>query len=257
MKETILFGRLGNKQQDIQYFKQYLPINVKTIVEPFGGTFAVTRIFYNDDKYKKIVNDTDEQIFEIYKNPEKYNKLKVKLNDIALNNKNEKGQVDFIKFNKAVDTDKTIMKDSMFNYWIKERVIRGYNIKTLKNPDSSEMVKIMKKINFKNDDYLKVINKFKTNKDTFIFIDPPYLFSDNGQYASQADKEGQDMTDMIIHLLNIMNDTKTKAKIMLIINDLKIIRMLYGKLVKGSYEKIYQMSKKKDKHLIIMNYDNI
>jgi site-specific DNA-adenine methylase len=45
MKESILFGRLGNKQQDIQFFKKYLPLDVKTIVEPFGGTFAITRLF--------------------------------------------------------------------------------------------------------------------------------------------------------------------------------------------------------------------
>ncbi len=252
MKESILFGRLGNKQQDIQFFKKYLPLDVKTIVEPFGGTFAITRLFQTDDKYKKIVNDNDDVIFKIYKNADKYNKLKIKLNDIALKNKKD-GYVDFIKFNEAVDKDKTILKDDLYNYWRKEKIIKGSFVNTVNNPDSSELVNFMKKINFLNDDYLNIINKYKVKKDTFIFLDPPYLFSDNGQYQKQSGDDS-DMTDMIIHILNIMNDKKTKAKIMLIINDLKIIRMLYGDLVKDSYAKTYGFSHKKEKHLIIMNY---
>ena len=79
MKEQILFGRLGNKTNDIKYFKDLLPMDVKTVIEPFGGTFAVSRIVYNDDKYKKIVNDNDPQISEIYNNPDKYMELKIKL----------------------------------------------------------------------------------------------------------------------------------------------------------------------------------
>ena len=41
---------------------------------------------------------------------------------------------------------------------------------------------------------------------------------------------------------------------MIILNDLKITRILFKDFIKGSYEKIYQKSKKKCILLIITNY---
>ena len=69
-RQNILFGRFGNKTNDIKHFKHLLPLDVKIVVEPFGGTFAVTRIIYNDDKYVNYVNDNDETLYYIYKNSE-------------------------------------------------------------------------------------------------------------------------------------------------------------------------------------------
>lgn len=248
---NILFGRLGNKQQDLKHFETYLPVDVKYVVEPFGGTFAVSRLFYTDDKYKKFVNDTDPVIYEIYKNPEKYNKLKIALNAIAIKHLNSKGEVNFKKFIKEVD--ETIQPSNMLDYWKKERIVKNVIVKHVKNPSSTDQVSLMKKIKFSNDDYLKIIDKFSKKKDAFIFLDPPYLFSDNSQYSNQ-NGDDTDMSDMVINILNIMNDPKTKAKIMLIINDLKLVRMIYGDLVKSSYSKMYGISNKKVQHLIIMNY---
>jgi len=54
-KDIILFGRLGNKTTDIKHFRDLLPIDVKFVIEPFGGTFAVIRIIYGDKKYKKYI----------------------------------------------------------------------------------------------------------------------------------------------------------------------------------------------------------
>lgn len=251
-RDTILFGRMGNKQQDLKHFQSYLPTEgIKYVVEPFGGTFAISRLFYKEDKYKKYVNDTDPVIYEIYKNPEKYNKLKMSLNDIAVKHLNSKGEVEFKPFMKEME--ETIPASNMLEYWKREKICRGVMVKHVKNPDSSEQVSLMKKIKFSSDDYLKIINKFSKKEDAFIFLDPPYLFSDNGLYKSQSG-EDTDMSDMVIHILNIMNDPKTKAKMMLIINDLKLIRMIYGDLVKGSYSKTYGFSSRKEQHLIIMNY---
>ena len=35
-----IITRIGSKQNDIKFFKQYLPLDVKTVVEPFAGSFA-------------------------------------------------------------------------------------------------------------------------------------------------------------------------------------------------------------------------
>jgi hypothetical protein len=55
--------------------------------------------------------------------------------------------------------------------------------------------------------------------------------------------------------LNVLQNPLTKAKIMLIINDLKILRHLYKDFIKGDYDRVYQIGKRKEKHLIITNYD--
>lgn len=253
MKDCILFGRLGNKQNDIKHFKIFLPMDCKNVIEPFGGTFAVTRIVYKDDKYNKYVNDNDEILFKIYQNPLEYAELSNKLNDYAKECLNEYGKVIFNKFMEKVNADKLI-DESLLEYWKNEKIIRGQMVKYRKSSSFDKMIELMKKINFSCDNYLDIINKFKNDKSSFIFLDPPYLFSDNSSYSKQKRKDGEDMTDMIIDILKIMKDKKTKCKILLIINDMKMLRTLYGNLVKGSYEKLYQLGKRKNNHLIIANY---
>ena len=88
----------------------------------------------------------------------------------------------------------------------------------------------------------------------FFFLDPPYLFSDNSHYSQQQRKEGSDMTHIIYEIFEILQDKTTKAKIMMIMNDMKIIRYIFKDFVKGEYEKIYQIGKRKSIHLIITNY---
>ena len=51
-----IFGILGNKENDIKYFFEYLPWDKNIIVEAFGGSYSVIRCVYYDDKYIKVVN---------------------------------------------------------------------------------------------------------------------------------------------------------------------------------------------------------
>lgn len=54
---------LGNKSGDYKDIEPYLPDNVKTVVEPFAGTFATSRLhYYNWKKYKVHVNDISPSI---------------------------------------------------------------------------------------------------------------------------------------------------------------------------------------------------
>jgi len=251
-KQTILFGRMGNKTNDIKHFKHLLPMNIKNVVEPFGGSFAVTRIIYSEEKYKKFVNDNDEILYHIYKNPDKYAKMSRELNEIAKNTINENGNVIHKKFiSKIQDND---YDEKFLDYWKTEKIIKGRIIKTTKNVNYSEFIKCMKSIIFSCKDYKDIVNEFKTNKDTFIFLDPPYLFSDNSQYSVQKRKEGMDMTHILYEVQEIFNDKTTKAKIMMIINDMKIIRYMFNKFIKCEYERIYQLGKRKSIHLVITNY---
>ncbi len=66
MGKSHLIARIGSKTNDIKYFNHLLPLDVKKVVEPFGGSFAVIRDVYTDNKYKKYVNDNDEILNHIY-----------------------------------------------------------------------------------------------------------------------------------------------------------------------------------------------
>ena len=255
---AFLFGRLGNKKLDIKYFKEYLPFeNINTVVEPFGGSFAVIRLCYNDDKYKKIVNDIDKYMNAIYNNPERYSEIKIYLNNLALECKNNKGLTlynnDFIKKFENNDIFTNELDKTLIEYYKQEKIIRRNMITYTKTKiDNTNNIALMKKITFTNIDYLDVINKYKNDDKSFIFLDPPYMFSDNSHYASQVCDS--DMTDILVRIKEIFYNPETKCKIMLIINDLKIIRWLFDGFIKGDYIKKYGLSRNVSKHLIICNY---
>ena len=49
MVKTInIIRRIGSKQNDLKHFKHLLPLDVETVVEPFGGSFAVIKFVYKD-----------------------------------------------------------------------------------------------------------------------------------------------------------------------------------------------------------------
>ena len=60
---------MGSKTNDIKYFKNLLPMDVENVIEPFGGSFAVIRTIYNNDKYNKFINDNDPDLFYVYQHP--------------------------------------------------------------------------------------------------------------------------------------------------------------------------------------------
>ena len=62
-----------------------------------------------------------------------------------------------------------------------------------------------------------------------------------------------DNTEMVPKIYEFM--LTCKCKVLLIINDLEIIRYIFKNFVKGGYNKIYQIGKKRSRHLIICNYE--
>lgn len=252
----LLFGRLGNKEKDIKHFKHLLPTeNIKNIVEPFGGSFAVIRKVFNDtEKYNLFVNDNDDVLIEIFKNPKKYADLCKKMNDIASTCLTENGIVDHRIFEKKVNESDIDQKNELFCFWKREKIVKRRMVRYTKNFNVDANIKLMGKINFSFDDYMKVLEKFKKDKNTFIFIDPPYLYSDNSNYSQQRRKSGQDMTDIVYKLFEFIKDKKTKAKVMIVINSNHLIRWIYKDYIKMEYEKKYGLSGRIEKHAVICNY---
>lgn len=258
VKNLSIIGRLGNKTNDIKFFCMFFPdvTKIKNIIEPFGGSYAVSKYFYKNNKnLNYYVNDNDECLCSIYKNPEEYINI---LNDA------DNCYDELKKNNNIVDGKKVIQyienknyDDKMTKYFKDSKLIKGAMYKRPKNNDYSYDLNFMKIINFYNDDWEKFIKHYLYNNQNFIFLDPPYLFSNNSSYMSQRmdGKNGSsDNTDMIYKIYEIFINKKIKSKIMFIINDMKILRWLFKDFIKGEYEKIYQIGKRKEKHLIITNY---
>jgi len=61
--------RYGNKQKDLKYFIDYLPLDVNTVCEPFAGSFAVIRNVYDDPKYNIHINDIDKTYLDTLPTP--------------------------------------------------------------------------------------------------------------------------------------------------------------------------------------------
>ena len=60
------------------------------------------------------------------------------------------------------------------------------------------------------------------------------------------------MTAIILDTLELLKSAK--CKVMLIISKLNILEYLFKDFIKGEYSKIYAITKKGMKHLIITNY---
>ena len=249
MKEINVISRLGNKQNDIKYFKHFLPLDVKAVVEPFGGSFAVIKNIYKDmNKYELHINDTDPMLFYIYTHFNEYIEEITRLTKLHESHYiNQPTAREFLEYIKHLD-----INEHLKQYILKSKFIRGSMFKPTKSQVyNKQEINILENAKITNEDYKSILEHYKNDSQTFIFLDPPYLFSDNSGYFSQNDDT--DMTDIIVYILQYLRDCN--CKVMLVINKLKILEWLFKDYIKGEYDKIYQLSKKSMKHLIITNYE--
>jgi site-specific DNA-adenine methylase len=249
---TQIFGRLGNKTTDIKFFKDIIPLDVETVVEPFCGCCALSiHLFHDHNKYKYHFNDTDARLIDVIKDPEGYIAFKKDIqcqykSFLSDNNTTKLTTAKSLEWKQRVESI-----DNKFTYFFThEKFIRGNLFKDSNiNINGNDLV-IFKKAKITCDDYKKVFELYKDDDKAFLFLDPPYLFSNNSTYYSQS--EETDMTDIIITILEYLK--VAQCKVMLIINDLKILRYMFKDYIKGDYNRIYQIAKKSSRHLIITNY---
>ena len=234
VKEINIIRRLGSKQNDIKYFKHLLPIDCKIIVEPFGGSFAVSKFFYKDiEKYKFHINDLDDELFYLYKKYKTYIDVRQDLAERFNNTeKLNKGK----RFKDYIDN--LDVNDYIKSYILDNILIKSYIVPTIPNNNYCKPeFDILDNSIFTNSDYKIILEQYKDNKDAFLFLDPPYLFSDNSGYYPQ--NENHDMTCIIPYILEFLK--VSKCKVMLIINKLGILEYFFKDYIKEEYNKIYQI----------------
>lgn len=253
-----LGSRAGSKLHDIKYFLKYLPKDEKfdIVCEPFAGSFALIRKVYKNSNKKLHINDNDKNLIDsilfIRDNQKKVSKIIEKYNEIKENTayKDLKEKIE-----KYLNSDKSI-PDYFKNHIISSYKIRGFYKKI--PCDNNLFCNFLKKLEITCDDVTNIMKKYKDDERAFLFFDPPYLDSDNTNYKSMTKySNGKKLNDNTVFYISLLEYIQTaKCKIMIIVNNNAITRFLYKDYIKGNYDKIYQLTKNKNSHLIISNYAN-
>jgi hypothetical protein len=100
-------------------------------------------------------------------------------------------------------------------------------------------------ITFMNNDWYDVFKEYSNDEKTLIIIDPPYLLSYNMFY--------QDFNTNVYEFFSNNNIKHFKAKLVFILENNWIIKLLFQNVNTFIYDKEYQVSKKKTNHIIITN----
>lgn len=259
------FSYGGNKRSDIKFFKNAIKLDwIETIVEPFCGSCAFSHYCFKKLNFNKnyLMNDNDMFLINFLNTIK--NKSWIIFNDC----------INFLKENeKIINDDKNFFSKYIqlnknylifLNYWLHRCYIRRVGVLSVfykNNKLNLNDEKIKKyfdtlrkhdlffcndKINYTNDDYLITFEKFKNDENAFLFLDPPYLWSDNKFYywfngQTEDIMENNFIYDHTKIYIDILNFLKyCKCRVLLIINKNAINEYLFNGFVKDEYIKIYQ-----------------
>lgn len=260
----------GGKAREIKNFLSHIPNNFNRYIEPFVGGGAV---FWYLEPKSAIINDLNKNLIECYKSVKfDYNTISSELDELV---KNYSVDLHHTKFYELRDMfngirDREYSQGTLY-YYINKLVVSGlmrYNSKGYLNTPYSHNSTFSRKVLTKkhsdllqnteiyNLDYKSLFDLIKPNKDDFIFLDPPYVDTNNNVYGND-DKSIFDNNSQK-ELSEFFKSTS--AKCLLIINDCDIIQELYKNYIVDSYDKNYSINikgrqvTKGSKHLIIKNY---
>lgn len=240
------FSYFGNKRQEIDnIFSCITNYEVKYIVEPYCGScsFSYHMSLLHPQKYVYILNDNDKLLIElcnIVKDKQKLLDFEEKVNKIC-------SSIDKNIYN-------TMDKTTLEAYYIRNKIHtlrpglwkNGYKYKEIKIRDTPFCNFILnEKVIFSSNDGISVYEEYK-NKNSIIFLDPPYLLAYNDFYSKPNVNIYQHL-----YLNKIENES---SFIMLCLEWSWIIRLLFQNNKFITYDKKYSsQNKKKTIHAVITN----
>ena len=254
MKNHFIFSYAGNKRDEVEHIYKALENanslkDITHIIEPFAGSCAMSVYLsmMHPQKYKYILNDNNIFLIELYRIFQDNEKITDFINNI-----NSLCFVDDKFINK--ERYKEILKEkNCYTYYIEHKY---YNIRPAMYPMSERAP--TKKINY--DDIVKIpfikflqtenieiynldaleIVKLYNKKEMFLFLDPPYLSACNQFYQK---------TNINIYEW-FFNNKNVLLNACFVLENMWIIKLLFQGIKIIEYDKTYQISKKKTKHII-------
>ena len=256
-KNHFFFGYTGNKKDEVDEIINNIKFtDIENIVETFCGSSAISFHIWMKygDKFNYYLNDNSIKIIEIYNlfinhNLDHINDEIKKIID-KIDNKN-----DWINYYK--NGDNTIYKNLFFHKYSARGRLGFYPLgrgdlknKQIKPTQLQELfIKFIQApyVYITCDDWYNIFNIHKNNENSIIILDPPYMDSNNDFYLEKT-------INVYEYFYNNKIET-FKSHIYLILEDMWIIRMLFNNnKFLTSYNKKYEISKKKTKHTIIYNH---
>jgi site-specific DNA-adenine methylase len=242
----------GNKKDDYKHFKDDICYdNVKNIVEPFCGSSAISFQIWKDykDKFSYHLNDLDTKLYNIYKilKEQSIDHIFDKINDVKDTIKCKEDFEELCKkSNKTIYEYIFINKGSSFRYGrFHERALTKKIYKaTTEQRLFSEFLK-QDYVHISNEDYKISYDFHKNNKDTIIFLDPPYINGFNTAYKHRSTKCYEFLSE----------DIKNKQAIIFLPlekNDI-VLDMFKDSKIIIEWNKIYKITKKKVTMILISN----
>ncbi|WP_179198686.1 MULTISPECIES: DNA adenine methylase [Paenibacillus] len=248
---------VGGKRTEIKYFEKYIP-QFETYVEPFVGGGA---LFWNLMPEKAIINDINEDLINFYNvlatkkhellqilnsyvnTREFYSMIVNKLNNGDYKNNIEQAAI-FYYINKTCFSGKWRVNSSgKFNNTYGS--YKNNSFQTI----AEDCEKVLETTEIYNEDFKIIFDKVQFNKETFVFLDPPYLDCD-AMYT--ADQKFDDIYKYIVYFMNYTN-----CKVMLVVKSNDYLEKLFNNRIVDRYRINYRhnsTSKKMYDHLIITNY---
>lgn len=252
MKNHFFFGYSGNKRNEVVPICDVLDKSldsIDTIIEPFCGTSAVS--FYiamkHPKKYTYILNDNNPYLIELYKvakDENKFSSLIESLNNKVIN-------IDKQKYN--------ALEPSLTRFIIHNKIkrIRAglFPLNYKPKPELFNSLRDCPIVQFlRNEnvilscgDALTLFQTYKDSSNVLMFIDPPYINSDNTFYINPDCNIYEYLIDNNMDSMN--------AKLCMCLENSWIIRLLFkhNKMSK-EYDKSYDnASRRKTTHIIIHN----
>jgi hypothetical protein len=241
----------GNKRSEMPEIYKHLELNnIKNIVEPFGGTCAFSYYVWKNNKEKNInyyLNDNSVMTYGIYDfiKTNTVEEITQKINEnIKIINKDNYKEIlkkkdlsflEFIALNKHSRGTIRLYRETKKDFKLNKNQIEFITFIKLNN------------VIISNNDWAQIF-KNNNNDETLIFLDPPYILSYNLFY-NNLKKE-----DNVYEFFHINKLNTHKAKILLVLEKIWLNEILFKDFIKFEYDKLYQTSKRKSKHIIISNF---
>ena len=218
-----MISYIGGKSRMSKWICDFIPDNIETYIEVFGGAFWV---YVNGDVYQKpklkevIYNDFNRYMvnfFECCRTPEEFHEFMI---DLKAQDENL-----FYKFQKEIFKNQDISKIELGDFefgskysYIMTQVFSGLNAEKAKFIDlkgkykskfdsfrgrlvNPKFTKKLKKITkCENLSYDQIIKKYDSST-TYFYVDPPYWKTEN--YYSLHDFDVEDHKNLCLQLANI------------------------------------------------------
>jgi hypothetical protein len=254
MTNHFIFTYLGNKRNEFKYLDNVIDDidNYDTIIEPFCGSSAISfNIWLKYPNKKFVLNDSSDDLMKVYNliKTEDVETIQNRLLDIKKTINNDKDVFNMMYKDFKQSKDKDIYQYIYFNKFFCMCRVGAYIECKFKDFTKQqykffEFIKTAN-ITFMNNDWYDVFKEYSNIEKALIIFDPPYLLSYNMFY--------QNFNTNIYEFFFNNNIKQFKAKLILILENTWIIKLLFKDEKAFIYDKFYQISKKQTNHIIISN----